>query len=116
MSVERRYSFRHWIDCPVHIRYRRRRFCRARGRNLCAEGMFLEVQSLTLPTGTLVELELDLDGADWLVPAIVVHHQAGGVGVMFREPRPELLQSLGRSRGRSARLPGDGTAQACPLL
>ncbi len=114
MSVERRYSFRHRIDCAVHIRYRRRRFCRARGRNLCAEGMFLEVQSLTLPTGTLVELELDSEGADWLVPAIVVHHQAGGVGVMFREPRPELLQSLARSRGRSVRLPGDGTNQARP--
>jgi hypothetical protein len=111
MSVERRYSLRHQIDCSVYIRYRRRRFCRARGRNLCAEGMFLEVQSLTLPTGTLVELELDFEGADWLVPAIVVHHQAGGVGVMFREPRPELCRSLDRSRGRSARLPGDRMTQ-----
>lgn len=94
MSIERRYSVRHPVDLPVHIRYRRRRFSYAQARNLSEQGMYLEVRALTLPTGTLVELEMDCLDKEWLIPAVVVHHQAGGIGVIFREPQPELYEGL----------------------
>jgi len=94
MSVERRYSARYPVDVAVDIRYRKRRFYSARASNLSTDGMYLQVQSLTLPTGTLVELELECQGRDWLVPAVVVSHNAGGVGVMFRDPQPELFKAL----------------------
>lgn len=99
MSVERRYSVRHPLDLRVHIRYRKRRFYDARGRNLSVDGMYLEVQSVTLPTGTLVELEFECQGRGWLVPAIVVHHTGAGVGVMFRDPQPALFKDLIQPEG-----------------
>ncbi|MCU0834875.1 MAG: PilZ domain-containing protein [Chromatiaceae bacterium] len=100
MSVERRYSARYPVDLPVDIRYRKRRFYSARACNLSTDGMYLQVQALTLPTGTLVELELVCEGSGWLVPAVVVHHDASGVGVMFRDPQPELFQALTHPRAQ----------------
>jgi hypothetical protein len=80
----------------VSIRYRRRRFICARACNLSDQGMFLEVRNLTLPTGVLIELELECLGTEWLIPAIVIHHCGSGIGVMFRDPQPVLYQGLTR--------------------
>jgi hypothetical protein len=99
MSVERRYRSRQPINIRVHIRYRNRRFYSGRALNLSTDGMYLEVQSVTLPTGTLVELELDSCGRDRLVPAVVVHAARGGIGVMFRDPQTELFRELMRTSG-----------------
>lgn len=96
MNVDRRFSARHPIDLKVHIRYRKRRLQCALARNLSAEGMYLDVQSVTLPSGTLVKLELDCDGDELLVPAVVVHRHGTGIGVRFRDPKPELLEALSR--------------------
>lgn len=103
MTVERRYSTRYAVDLQVHIVYRRRRFFNARARNLSEQGMYLDVRAITLPTGTLIELELDCLGQAWRIPAVVVHHQARGVGVMFRDPQPELYRGL--IDGSTARRP-----------
>jgi hypothetical protein len=56
--------------------------------------MSLDVQNLTLPPGTLLELEVDYRGKHLLVPAVVIHHSGSGVGVMFRDRQPELLRSI----------------------
>jgi hypothetical protein len=103
MSVERRYSARHPIDLNVHVRYRKRRFYCAHAHDLSTDGMYLKVRNVTLPSGTLVELEFELEGKAWLVPAIVVHHHDAGVGVMFRDPQPALFDHL--IHRRSSTLP-----------
>ena len=105
MAVEKRYSFRNPVDIPVHIRYRKRRFFCARATNLSAEGMYLEVQSLTLPTGTLVELELQHRGEDLLLPAVVVYRTDGGIGVGFREAQVDLYTELSRTRPPAVSVP-----------
>jgi hypothetical protein len=92
MTVERRYCARCPVNFPVQIRYRKRRFLGGKARDLSADGLYLEVRNLTLPSGTLVELELDLQGKQWLVAAVVVHHHGNGVGVMFRDHQPELFR------------------------
>jgi len=94
MTVERRYSARHAIALRVHILYGRRRFYSAQARNLSNQGMYITVRNLTLPPGTPLELELDCLGRDWLLDAVVVHRDGSGIGVMFREPQPELYQGL----------------------
>jgi hypothetical protein len=94
MSEERRYAARHRLQLPVYIRYGRRPFLGACARDLSVGGMFLSVQSLTLPAGTPIELELSCLGRDWLIPAIVVHGDNTGIGVMFREPQAELFRGL----------------------
>lgn len=94
MNVERRYHHRQPHELQVHLRYRNRHFSSATGRNISAEGMFLELQNLTLPTGTLIELEFQTPDHNWRLPALVVHHHSGGIGVLFRDPQPQLLGSL----------------------
>lgn len=72
----------------VHIQYGNRHFRSAKGRRLSEQGMYLEVDHLTLPAGTLVVLEVrDMD-LRWHIPAIVVHQDGSGIGVMFHEDQP----------------------------
>jgi hypothetical protein len=94
MTAERRYCARHPLSLPVQVLYGRRRFCSARVRSLSVQGMSLTLRNLTLPLGTLVELELGGLGRDWLVEAVVVHSAGSEAGVMFREPQPALYQGL----------------------
>ena len=96
MTIEHRYQVRHCAELRVYIRYRRRRFSCATGTEVSDQGMFLQVRNLTMPTGTLVELELPALGSDWLIPAIVIHKAPAGIGVMFRDARPELIGALAR--------------------
>ena len=117
MSHERRYSARRSVDLCVHIRYRGRRLHCANARNLSVGGMYLDVRSVTLPNGTLVELELECEGKELLVPAIVVHRGKTGVGVMFRSSQPELFEALcriSRKHGPEARSRFVATGQVYP--
>jgi len=92
MISERRRSARHPVDLEITMRYRQRRFPVARACDLSPEGMYVQTANLTLPTGTLLEIELDRWGRQWLIPAMVTHGDAGGVGLMFRTPQPELYE------------------------
>jgi hypothetical protein len=115
MTIEHRYCARRPIELKVYIRYRKRRFFCATGRDLSDQGMFLEVRNLTLPTGTMVELDLSALGRDWLIPAIVTHRAESGIGVIFRESRPELLGVIGQI-GAEPRHAASATAEAEPRL
>ena len=57
MTTKRKSSVQHPVSFSVDIRYGKRYFFSAKARNLSAEGMFLETTAVTLPPGTLVELE-----------------------------------------------------------
>ncbi len=94
MFGERRYCARHRLELPVYIRYHKRPFLTATARSISAGGMFLSVKALTLPTGTPIELELRALGKRWLLPAIVIHGDNSGIGVMFQSPQTELFQEL----------------------
>ncbi len=98
MRKERRFGVRRPIDLPVYIRYRKRRFLGAQARNITVGGMFLEVQSLTLPIGTPVELEFREFGRSWLIPGIVIRGNSQGIGVMFRDAQPDLFRELTQLR------------------
>ncbi len=94
MFEERRYCARHRLELPVYIRYHKRPFLTATARSISAGGMFLSVKALTLPTGTQIELELRALGKRWLLPAIVIHGDNNGIGVMFQTAQPTLFQEL----------------------
>ena len=74
------------------MRYRQRRFPAARARDLSANGIYAQIASLTLPVGTLIEIELEQWGREWSIPAVVAHGGARGVGLMFRTPQPDLIR------------------------
>ena len=90
MTVERRYSDRLTVEFDVQIRYRGRRCPIAHARNISQDGMYVRTNHLTLPRGNMLELQLRRWGREWLIPAIVVHDDTRGVGLMFRETQSEL--------------------------
>lgn len=95
MLGERRYCARHQLELlPVYIRYHKRPFLTATARNVSAGGLFLSVKALTLPTGTPIELEFRCLGKRWLLPALVIHGDNSGIGVMFTSPQSELFHDL----------------------
>ncbi len=73
--------------------------------------MCLDVRAVTIPAGTLIELEFEYLGKEWLIPAVVVHHDASEVRVMFRDPQPELDQALRETVNRQRPPYRDLTAQ-----
>jgi len=94
MDQERRDSAQHPIDLPVYIRYGGRPFQGVCAVQVSVGGMVLSVHALTLPVGTPIELEFVSLGREWLIPAVVEHGDNSGVGVLFREPQPELFQGM----------------------
>lgn len=92
MTLERRRSARHPVDFEVTMRYRQRRFPIARACDLSSNGIYVRTANLTLPVGTLVEIELERWGREWLIPTVVVHGDVQGVGLMFRTPQPEFVR------------------------
>ena len=91
MGIERRHSQRVGIDFSVGIRYRAHRAFPARAVNLSPDGMYLSTRSLRIPTGTLVELEFRTLERAWSIDSLIIHTGPGGLGVMFREPQPDLM-------------------------
>lgn len=90
MKSEHHFDPRPAHEIDVHIQYGNRHFRSAKGRHLSKQGMYLEVEHLTLPAGTVVVLEVrDMDRR-WHVPAIVVHQDGAGIGVRFRATPPAL--------------------------
>jgi hypothetical protein len=94
MSIEKRYQERVDLEFDAQLVYRRRGFP-VRIKNLSTEGIFLETGVLTIPTGTLVDMEFDLAEHSWQISGLVVHRAPEGIGVMFRMDQPELF-SLAR--------------------
>ena len=100
MSVERRYSKRLPVNFPVQVHYRELRPFPGRASNLSLEGAYLKTQNLNIPSGTLVDLEFQAYGRQWIIPALVVQVGSGGLGVMFREPQPSLYQVFSQPGAR----------------
>jgi hypothetical protein len=92
MTLERRRSARQPVDFEVVMRYRQRRFPPARARDLSPEGIYVQTSKLTLPTGTLIEIELDRWGRQWLIPATVVYGDTNGFRLMFHASQSELYR------------------------
>jgi len=92
MTTECCSSARQPVEFEVTLRYRQRRFPTALARNLSLHGMYVETAKLTLPTGTLVEIELDRWGRQWLIPCVVADGDGRGVELMFQRPQPELFR------------------------
>ncbi|WP_295403735.1 PilZ domain-containing protein [uncultured Thiocystis sp.] len=94
MTIEPTQHNPHLIELQVHIHYGKRRFFCARGRDLSERGIYLDVRNLTLPTGTLIDLEFHGLEQDSRIEATVVHQDSAGIQVLFAVPQPELSPGL----------------------
>ena len=97
MAIEKRHHQRVDLEFNAQLVYRRRGFP-VRVKNLSTEGIFMETGALTIPTGTLVDMEFGLADHSWQISGLVVHRCPEGVGVMFRMDQPELLDQARQIR------------------
>ena len=91
MTIETRHQRRVRLNFDVNIIYRGRLFQASAG-NLSSEGMFLRTDALTLPTGTLIEMEFKLGVIKWLIAGLVVRQSPSGIGIMYRNPQMALFE------------------------
>lgn len=109
MTIEHCQNDQHSGDLQVQIHYGKRRFCHARGRDLSSGGISLDVRHLTLPIGTVIDLEFREPGNNRLIEAIVTHQDHAGIKVSFLDCRSGFSAMLDRIA-----LPPPRTCSAIP--
>jgi hypothetical protein len=100
MTIEKRFHQRMEIDADVdiHIMHRDRHIM-AKAENLTPYGILLSTEKLSVPTGMLLELSIEIDGNLRTVPGLVIWAEQQKIGVMFPEIQPGLFtaaEELGR--------------------
>lgn len=100
--MERRYEQRLPLRIDVRVSDRRGNVVYCRTRDIAVNGAFLETEGAGLLPSEVVRVGLpNPQGAgDWAdVAAVVVHHCANGVGVMFSHP---IIGLTGSAKARRA--------------
>jgi len=86
--VERRLLERNKVSTTVYLSMSGGRLKRCRARNLSAMGVFLEIESLGLPAGTVVNLVFAVSLNDTVRlhrrKAVVAHISDDGAGLMMQ--------------------------------
>jgi hypothetical protein len=86
--MERRLLERNKVSTTVYLAVPGGRLHRSRARNLSAMGVFLEVEALGLPAGTVVNLVFAVNLGDTVRlhrrKAVVAHVSDGGAGLMMQ--------------------------------
>jgi PilZ domain len=86
--VERRLLERNKVATTVYLSVPGDRLRRCRARNLSAMGVFLEIKSLGLPAGTVVNLVFAVNLGDTIRlhrrKAVVAHISERGAGLMMQ--------------------------------
>lgn len=86
--MERRLLERNKVSTTVYLSVPGGRFHRCRARNLSAMGVFLEIESLGLPAGTVVNLVFAVSLNDTIRlhrrKAVVAHISEEGAGLMMQ--------------------------------
>lgn len=95
--MEHRYSERIDLPLPVEVNYKDHPPMDAQVQNLSREGMFIQSHSQALTPGSLVYLTFHLPSSAataFRIPAMVVHRQQTGIGVMFQTIPDQLEEAL----------------------
>lgn len=96
--MKNRWNLRLPIRVPVCIQLPGREPTNAVSADLSLEGMFAETCALTVPTGTSLHVAIPCDdratGPTVLVPATVVRHAPGGIGLSFAPQGTQTLEAL----------------------
>lgn len=96
--MEHRLSERRPITLDVLIFHQGLPIGRGRTRNIGREGMFIETKKKDFPEGTVLDMELDIDtdkGEQRIrLPALVIHRNREGMGLMFLTLVLEIQDTL----------------------
>lgn len=97
MTIDTRYQPRLDLEVEVQIVYRNR-CIPAQSQNLSRGGMFLKTPAMTIPTGTFIGLEFQINETKWQIDGLVVRRNEEGLGAIFRTPQPELFKTTANYR------------------
>jgi len=104
MAIEKRFHQRIDIetDVDIHILHHNRHIL-AKAENVTPYGMLLRIDKLTVPTGMLLELSLDIDQYLRTVPGLVIWADRQKIGIMFPQIQPTLFTAaealIGKDKG-----------------
>jgi hypothetical protein len=91
MTIEKRFHQRTDIDADVDIHIvHRDRHISAKAENITPYGMLLSTEKLSVPTGMLLELSVDINGYISAVPGLVIWTEQQKIGIMFPQIQPGL--------------------------
>jgi hypothetical protein len=92
MTIEKRFHQRIDIeaDVDIHILHRERHIT-AKAENITPYGMLLSTDKLSVPTGMLLELSVDINGFSGSVPGLVIWTDQQKIGLMFPQIQPALF-------------------------
>ena len=97
--MEHRYSIRKALVLDIELNHLRLGSIQCKTRDVGMGGMFVEMGSSWLPANAIVKVALKLLDANnvmrrFLIEALVVHNQNGGVGLMFNDVDAAFHQTL----------------------
>jgi hypothetical protein len=92
MTIEKRFHQRIDIeaDVDIHILHRERHIS-AKAENITPYGIQLSTGKLSVPTGMLLELSVDIDGFISSVSGLVIWTDQQKIGLMFPQIQPALF-------------------------
>ena len=106
--MEHRWNRRVDTDMEVLVYHETVPVARACAENISLDGMFIRSQPLHFPNKTSLEVEVELtrhgQAQRYRIPALVVHSEAGGAGLMFQRVNTsvmDVLEELMRDNGES---------------
>ncbi|RLJ18893.1 hypothetical protein DJ030_10965 [bacterium endosymbiont of Escarpia laminata] len=92
MQKKTRGTERHVAAFQVELRYKTGGCIPALIKNISPEGVHMEIKAATEGIGAELDLAFTLEGENWRVPAVVIHSNPTGMGVMFRSPEHRLFR------------------------
>ncbi|MBL3600725.1 MAG: hypothetical protein JMN25_12810 [gamma proteobacterium endosymbiont of Lamellibrachia anaximandri] len=92
MQKKTRVTERHVAAFQVELRYKTGGCVPALIRNISPEGVHMEIETVPEGIGSELDLAFTLEGENWRVPAVVIHSNPTGMGVMFRSPKHRLFR------------------------
>lgn len=92
MTIEKRFHKRIDIqaDVDIHILHRDRHIV-AKAENITPYGILLSTEKLSVPTGMLLELSIDINDHHGTVCGLVIWTDQQKIGIMFPEIQPGLF-------------------------
>lgn len=96
--MEHRRGQRLPCDISAVVAYRSLGLVSGKARNISTDGMYLESGPIVVPKNSLVSVHFRLNGRSardrFETDAMVVWVGAGGMGLMFSDPSPDLVRAV----------------------
>lgn len=103
MAVEQRSKQRDLTSFTIELHGQNSEIIDCRALNLSVSGMLLDYDGTDLTIGSNINIFVRFKEHELEIPAAVIHCNSSCIGIMFRQPQPDLYRAVTGSM-RSAHL------------